>query len=247
VLSLGSRCIKFTVLSPQPSRSPRPPRSQNPPKPLLGLRRALAEPFCGQFAVLSLALISPFGFPSKASEPSLVKISTAQIFPLALTRGEVCRPPSGAALVKTEGRRQIPTSCLITAVQLRSHLHLNALGNARAGSQAATELKAVSDTRVGRPSSQGLSREKHRVTLSHKNYSIEPWPPPATIPIIRAAKLLRRDCGIELWNLTHKMHSIEPAGGPAAQSWRIHPETLRSRSWTSAGASSSHPAYSLRY
>ena len=57
--------------------------------------------------------------------------------------------------MKTEGRRQISTSCLIAAVQLRSHLHLDAVGNVGAGSQAATELElmADSDTRGGRPSS----------------------------------------------------------------------------------------------
>jgi len=90
-----------------------------------------------------------------------MKISAAQTFPLTLTRGEVCRPPSGAALVKTEGRRQVSTSCLIAAMQFQSHFHLDAAGNAGAGLQAAPEpkLKADSDIRAGRPSSQGLSRK----------------------------------------------------------------------------------------
>lgn len=148
----------------EPAAAPITPHSRasrSPTKRILGLRRALAEPFCGQFEVLSLALISLFGPSSKAPEPSLVEISAPRIFPLTLTWGEVCRWPSGAALVKTEGRRQISTSCLIAAVQLQSHLHLDAAGNAGAGSQAATDLKlkADSDTRGGRPSSQGLSRK----------------------------------------------------------------------------------------
>ena len=73
------------------------------------------------------------------------------------------------------------------------------------------------------------------VTLSHKIYGIEPWPPDANIPVLHTTKLLRRDCGIEPWEPDPQNAQYQACRWPNRSAMARPLKKLRSRSWASAG------------
>jgi hypothetical protein len=102
-------CVETAVLSLRPGRSPGPrPGPETPQRPLPGLRRALAWPFCVETEVLSLAAVRALWTLAVSVELSLVEISGAQIFPLTQTQGRYRRPSPEAAFVKIKDPRRFP-------------------------------------------------------------------------------------------------------------------------------------------